>query len=83
MIEVFKTDVRLAQQADMLAYEILQHFTCYKVNFDLDDCDRILRVEYTDGFVDEVKVIEILNFFGFNAEVLVDDFMPKEGLLMK
>jgi len=80
MIEVFKTDVQFAQQAEWLVGEIHQCFPNYKANFDLEDCDRILRIEHLHGAVDEVRVIELLRLAGFTAEVLADDFQPNINL---
>jgi hypothetical protein len=45
MIEVFKTNVEEAVQAEKLVDILLDHFPDNKINFDLHDCDKILRVE--------------------------------------
>lgn len=45
IIEVFKTNVNSIEDARNLAALIQTSFMEVKVNFDLDDCDRILRVE--------------------------------------
>jgi hypothetical protein len=45
MIKVFKTDVQcLATAADIIT-DLLQHHPDFRINFDLADEDRILRVE--------------------------------------
>ena len=44
MIEVFKTNISNGEEASRLMVEIKKAFAGYKVNFDLSDCDRILRV---------------------------------------
>jgi hypothetical protein len=69
MIEVFKTNVHEPDDAQMLIDNIHSSFTHYKVNFDLDDCDRILRVCSSED-VEAGSVIHFLKRFGFNAEVL-------------
>ena len=43
-VEVFKTNVSDARQARVLLLHLHQTFPTYKATFDLDDCDRILRV---------------------------------------
>src|SRR6185436_12317587 len=43
-VEVFKTNVADPERAKWLVDQIERNFTNCKVNFDLDDCDRILRV---------------------------------------
>ena len=72
MVEVFKTDVTSQDHADRLIAEI--HRTCqgYKANFDLEDCDRILRVKSFSGKVQASLLIDLLKDSGFSAEVLPD-----------
>ena len=43
-IEVFRTSIAHPAQASWLQRRLLQLYPQYQVNFDLDDCDRILRV---------------------------------------
>lgn len=73
MIEVFKTDVNTAAHAQILIDEINQKFAHYKANFDLSDCDRILRIKSNNGIVDAPAVIELLQRFGYNAAILPDE----------
>ena len=73
MIEVFKTNVEQRFHANMLIEEIHQNFSGYAANFDLDDCDRILRVKSSKGFVESSMLISLLKNFGFHAEVLPDE----------
>jgi hypothetical protein len=68
MVEVFKTNVEGISQAQKLVALLLQHFPGSKINFDLDDCDNILRVEGRD-FV-PVKVKQLLEANGFYCWVL-------------
>lgn len=72
MIEVFKTNVQNQQEANRLIDEIHQAFIDYTANFDLEDCDRILRVQCETGFVQPFLLIRLLKDFGFQAEVLAD-----------
>ena len=73
MIEVFRTDVHTSDQAQMLIDQIHNVFNDYKINFDLEDCDKILRVECFTGLVASTVLIELLQSFGFMADVLPDD----------
>lgn len=68
MIEVFKTNVEEACHATNLVALLLQHFPGSKINFDLHDCDKILRVE-GDNFIPE-KVIRLIIENGFTCGVL-------------
>ncbi|SRR6266480_3167019 len=73
MVEVFKTNVTDRLHAAMLIEQIHKTFVGYTANFDLEDCDRILRVKCTKGFIESSPIIDLLNYFGFTAEVLPDD----------
>jgi hypothetical protein len=70
MIEVFRTDVERPDHAATMVEKITNHFRQYQVNFDLDDCDRILRVKSSDNHVRSEAIIELLADHGFRAEVL-------------
>lgn len=73
MVEVFKTNVRYPEEADLLIALIHQAFSDYTANFDLDDCDNILRVVSKTGSIQSTALITLLKDFGFEAEVLPDD----------
>ena len=73
MIEVFKTNVRDPDHASMLVDQIHNTFRHYAANFDLGDCDNILRVVSSNGHVQASLVLELISNFGFQAEVLSDD----------
>ena len=68
IIEVFKTNVDEALQARQLADILRQHFPGSRVNFDLHDCDKILRIE-GEHFTPE-KVMTIVNEKGFMCSIL-------------
>jgi len=73
MVEVFKTDVGCRDHADRVIDLIHSTYIHYKANFDLEDCDRILRVRSTTGVVEPSCLIGLLRGLGFNAEVLPGD----------
>jgi hypothetical protein len=75
MVEVFKTNVYDRDQANMLIDEIHQTFVGYKANFDLEDCDKILRVKCITGFIQSSLIIDFLKRFGFHAEILPDEIV--------
>ena len=68
MIEVFKTNVQDQRDAGKLIDHLLEHFPHSRINFDLLDCDRILRVEGQDFETGEI--IELIEANGFNCSVL-------------
>jgi hypothetical protein len=57
-------------QANMLIGEIHKNFEQYSANFDLDDCDNILRVRASSPEINSLPLIQLLNSLGFTAEVL-------------
>jgi hypothetical protein len=80
MVEVFKTNVAHHLEASWLINQIQIKFTTYHANFDLEDCDKILRVLALDGTVHSQSILDLLLAFGFDAEVLPDDCPLDEGL---
>jgi hypothetical protein len=68
MIEVFRTNVRSRKYAHVILKSLLNHFPHCEANFDLEDCDRILRVE-GGGFHSD-KVIDLVRMSGHTCEVL-------------
>jgi hypothetical protein len=73
MIEVFKTNVNDMALANMLIERIHYTFVDYAANFDLEDCDNILRVESRSELIQSSIIIDFLKPFGCNAEVLPDN----------
>jgi hypothetical protein len=70
MIEVFKTNVQEDGDAGMLVAMLLEHFPGSEINFDLEDCDKILRIKHNK--IAPHEVVPILNKKGFACEVLED-----------
>lgn len=68
MVEVFKTNITNHVAAYALRMELLLHFPHYSVSFDLEDCDRILRLK-GDG-ISANDIIGFLADRGHECEVL-------------
>jgi hypothetical protein len=68
MIEIFKTNVEEAWHAKNVVALLVQHFPGRKINFDLHDCDKILRVEGESFAAD--RVIGLVAESGFTCVVL-------------
>ncbi|WP_276134729.1 hypothetical protein [Polluticoccus soli] len=68
MVEVFKTDVAVPEEAQLLADALLARFPNSKPSFDLDDCDKVLRIE--GGMLCTNTIINIVNQFGYNCHIL-------------
>ena len=68
MIEVFKTNVHETEQAKELIFLLQQKFPESKINFDLDDCDKVLRIEGRN-FI-SCNVMNVLKERGFMCNLL-------------
>jgi hypothetical protein len=68
MVEVFKTNVKNKSQARQILKSLKKNFPQLKINFDLDDCDKILRVEGTD--ISTCAIIELMKSNQFLCEIL-------------
>jgi hypothetical protein len=68
MIEVFKTNVREHGLATELAALLQQHFPGSKINFDLEDCDKVLRIE--GDHISTEKIKHLLHTCDCSCEVL-------------
>ena len=56
-IEVFKTNVYDRQDAERMVAFLSHYFPGSRINFDLHDCDKILRVEGLDFTVEKVQAL--------------------------
>lgn len=72
MVEIYKTNVTKVYQADYLLQKIHENFKTYSANFDLEDCDKILRIE-SDKKIDSAALIHFFNTFNFCLEILPDN----------
>ena len=68
MIEVFKTSVGEQRSAQKIINVLQKHFPDSKINFDLGDCDNVLRVEGENLLPG--SIIKLLQSHGFICEAL-------------
>ena len=68
MVEVFKTNVQKKTQSKMLLCILSEAFPSFKINFDLSDCDKVLRVEGDN--MEALRIMTLVKEYGFNCEVL-------------
>lgn len=69
MVEVFKTNIDDTNESKMIIRKLNDLFPDIKVNFDLDDCDKILRIEGVN--IDPKQITNLLNSFSYQCEVLI------------
>jgi len=68
MIFIFKTSVKTKKQQLQIKWHIDATLPLAKWNFDLEDCDKILRVDCEENIV--LKIIALLNNHKFSCEEL-------------
>jgi hypothetical protein len=69
-IEVFKTEVTNRVEAERLKNVLLQLYPGCSINFDLDDCDNILRMEGED--LDPIEIERFTEELGYCISGLPD-----------
>lgn len=72
MVEVFKTNVNTVASARQIASVVQQALVNSRVNFDLSDCDKILRIETDYEKIDPDIIVRLLADHDFHAAVLED-----------
>ena len=68
MVEAFKTNVQKKAQSKMLLSILSEAFPSFKINFDLSDCDKVLRVEGDN--MEALRIMLLVKEYGFNCEIL-------------
>lgn len=68
MIHVFKTSVKTKTQVRILQPHINKMIPTEKWNFDLEDCDKVLRIDCEENIV--LKIKELLAHYKFYYEEL-------------
>jgi hypothetical protein len=60
MVEIFRTNVKSKRLAGKVLKALQSHLPAFNFNFDLEDCDRILRVQSNGAPVECPKIIRIV-----------------------
>lgn len=68
MIEIFKTNIENETQAEDIRNGLLISYPLHRINFDLDDRDKILRIA-GDAF-QPATIVEYLLARGFDCQIL-------------
>ena len=71
-VEVFRTSVPDATEASLLLRQLRTRFPDWIMNFDLSDCDRVLRVESPGATIDYGYIENLLQRNGYHCEPLPD-----------
>lgn len=70
MVKVYKTNVYEPLSAKSILNAIRKNLPDSDPSFDLEDCDKVLRIEYYSGKFKEQEIREILANYGHSLEVL-------------
>lgn len=73
MIEIFRTNVRTQKEALFISECLKREFPECKANFDLEDCENILRFESKQQGPDPNAIISLVAGHGFQIEILPDE----------
>lgn len=68
MVEVFKTNVERPEEAAKLVKKLSLQLPGCKINFDLTDCDNILRIEGKD--IEPPAIVTIMQDDNYECVVL-------------
>jgi hypothetical protein len=69
-VEVFKTTVNKEWHARHVVVILQNLLPGARINFDMEDCDHILRIEMQDTLINTQQIIEAVNATGYYAELL-------------
>lgn len=69
-VKVYKTDIENRSEAKRVLDKIRNRLKNYDVSLDLEDCDKVLRVESLTGSVDESAIKRVLHAYGHQIEKL-------------
>lgn len=78
MVEVFDTNIKSTQESNEIKSLILSKFPAYIINFDLEDCDKILRIE-SQSEIASKEVIILISKLGISVKILEDIVIPKRS----
>ncbi len=70
-IGVYKTNVKDHSKAELIIETIHRYFPGAVVSFDLEDCDKVLRVENPIKTINDDKISSILEKFEIEIESMI------------
>jgi hypothetical protein len=70
MVFVFKTNIANQWQKEGISKLLKRQFSYLPLEFDLEDCDKVLRIE--SSFEVTQQVIQLMQENGYDCEELID-----------
>ena len=71
-VEIFKTDVQERVRANKVLAMLGRKLPDYQANFDIEDEDRILRIESTTTQINSVEIESLLEGIGVYCKIFMD-----------
>jgi len=68
MVEIFKTNITDVIESEHIKSLLLDVFSFSNIHFDLEDCDKILRIDHPK--INNDEVIELLKKHDYNCQVI-------------
>ncbi|WP_194766485.1 hypothetical protein [Tamlana sp. I1] len=68
-VEIFKTNVTHNQLANKIVADLKQLYPEYRINFDLEDCDKVLRI-VSDNSIHISRIIDYGNSNNIQIELI-------------
>jgi len=72
VVQVFRTNVPDEKAAQTILLFLKQYFSHCRINFDLEDCDRVLRIENRQQPIEEAMIQQLVARHGYHCEPLLD-----------
>lgn len=70
-VEIFKTNVYRMKDAQRIVATLVCLFSSYKINFDLDDEERILRIESSQLEIETNSIVRKMFEWGYRCERII------------
>jgi len=72
MVEIFRTNVKSKRLAGKVLKTLQSHLPAFEFNFDLQDCDHILRVQSNGSMVECAMIIRIVKGHSIDISLFED-----------
>lgn len=71
IVETFKTNIEKPDAAQFIVEKLQELFPGFRINFDLEDCDCILRIESLSSEINVRRIMRCVRKFNFEIEALI------------
>ena len=68
MVEIFRTNIRNHEDTKRVVTFFLRLYPVYKINFDLEDEENIVRIETAQFKIETSSIIKYMTALGYSCE---------------